>query len=536
MRARVIAILVCIALCLSFIPLLIPPMLEPAEAAPESLSLTFAATSFTNGSLVVLDLQQNDTIPQFGRRVPNTYTYTVQSGSTSYLSTVYSSVCDVTGGLNGTATFDTQTVDVSYPSGQAVGYIVGNWALGGYKGVLVGDTSAIITGNIVTKTIAGFVLAKSTAEVLIGTIDGTAVFNSTTQQMVSESGTMALRRYSSDEMKAVGTFNTTIASGTSGNEKTGTIPVGSRFLQFRPPLIVSSTGTMLYYNEGMSGTAQGSYGGEAITITSVGNSLSFWTGTPPRTGWGAGTAVVTIGSNSGHAVYVDGGPGWAYGEASSTGYGIGVAEYCQGTGFMAGKDGYNEYTSVTTGGVTTTTNTFYGYGAADVSTPPGNAILFTDSGALENLTSVSESDMPSDGKPEGLLFPYGFFQFEITDLTPGQSVTLFIYLPSAAPAIAQYWKYGPTSTAPAGEWYQIAMGNNDGDNAITITLTDGGLGDDIFGIQDGMIVDQGGPGWPGPTGGGASSAPVFPSVYIGIGAALGAGLAAYALRRRLAAR
>ena len=34
-------------------------------------------------------------------------------------------------------------------------------------------------------------------------------------------------------------------------------------------------------------------------------------------------------------------------------------------------------------------------------------------------------------------------------------------------------------------------------------------------------------------GGAATSAPVFPSIYVGIGAALGAGIVAYAARRRL---
>jgi hypothetical protein len=37
------------------------------------------------------------------------------------------------------------------------------------------------------------------------------------------------------------------------------------------------------------------------------------------------------------------------------------------------------------------------------------------------------------------------------------------------------------------------MGSDDGDDVITITLVDGGLGDDD-GTADGVIVDQGGPG------------------------------------------
>jgi hypothetical protein len=535
MRVRVISVVVCMALCLSFMPLLIPPLLPTAEAASENLNLTFTSTGFTGGSVSVLGLQTGDTITQFGRRVPNTYTYTVQSGSTSYISTVYSSVCSVSGSLNGTATMDIQTVDVTYPTGNWVGYVVGNWALDGFSGVMVGDTSASVAGDIVTKTSVGFAFAKSATEVLIGTFDGTAEYNLTGQNPVSESGTMALRSYQNEDMQLVATVTTAITGGTSSPERTATVAVGSEFLQFRPPSIVASTGTQLYYYGGQSSVQQGTFGGEPFTMTATVDSLSFWTGSPPRTAWSAGSVFATMGSNSGRGVFVGGGPGWAPGEGSESGYGISVAEYNSATGFLAGKDFYNEYASTTTGGISTVTNTVYTYGAEAVNTPPGNAILVTDSGALQGLSVVSAGSMPQSGKPD-IEFPYGLFQFNITDLNPGDSVTLTIYLPSAAPTIAQYWKYGPTSTAPLGEWYQVFMGNNDGDNVITITLTDGGTGDDDL-IANGTIVDQGGPGWPGPSGGGGShSAPVFPSIYFGIGAALGAGMLAYLVSRRLAAR
>ena len=85
---------------------------------------------------------------------------------------------------------------------------------------------------------------------------------------------------------------------------------------------------------------------------------------------------------------------------------------------------------------------------------------------------------------------------------------------------------------------QIVMRNSGylfSSNTISITLTDNGLGDDILTGADGVIVDQGGPGWPPIPSGGGHSAPVFPNIYVGIGAALGAGIVAYALRRRLAA-
>ncbi|MCD6470166.1 hypothetical protein J7L29_05145 [Candidatus Bathyarchaeota archaeon] len=54
----------------------------------------------------------------------------------------------------------------------------------------------------------------------------------------------------------------------------------------------------------------------------------------------------------------------------------------------------------------------------------------------------------------------------------------------------QYWKYH----TPEG-WYQIPVGDDDGDNIITVQLTDGGLGDDD-GEANGIIVDVGGPGIP----------------------------------------
>jgi len=44
------------------------------------------------------------------------------------------------------------------------------------------------------------------------------------------------------------------------------------------------------------------------------------------------------------------------------------------------------------------------------------------------------------------------------------------------------------------------VGSNDGNNVITITLVDGGLGDDD-GLSNGVIVDPGGPGQPPPVGG-----------------------------------
>ena len=129
-------------------------------------------------------------------------------------------------------------------------------------------------------------------------------------------------------------------------------------------------------------------------------------------------------------------------------------------------------------------------------TGTGPVYFILEASEIEDLIALNESDLPE----ENLIveFPHGLFGFNITGLTPGQNVTLIITFPSDIPTTSQYWKYGPNGSInnPQPErWYQIPMGSNDGDNIITIKLTDGGVGDDD-GVANGVIVDQGGPGIP----------------------------------------
>ena len=57
------------------------------------------------------------------------------------------------------------------------------------------------------------------------------------------------------------------------------------------------------------------------------------------------------------------------------------------------------------------------------------------------------------------------------------------------------------------------MGSNDGDNFLTLTLTDGGLGDDD-GIVNGVIIDQWAPGQIPPPIGGEIIENNLPLIYI----------------------
>ena len=54
----------------------------------------------------------------------------------------------------------------------------------------------------------------------------------------------------------------------------------------------------------------------------------------------------------------------------------------------------------------------------------------------------------------------------------------------------QYWKYGPTAGNTSPHWY--TMPATIVGNTITLSITDGGLGDDDLAVN-GAIVDAGGP-------------------------------------------
>jgi len=106
-------------------------------------------------------------------------------------------------------------------------------------------------------------------------------------------------------------------------------------------------------------------------------------------------------------------------------------------------------------------------------------------GEFADVEALSDDDpaVPQEGKPS-LSFPYGTMNFSIVGLTPGESVTVTIVFPNDVPTTAQYFKIDDVSG-----WHAIDFGSNDGDNTITITLTDGDLQTDADGLQDGTIND-----------------------------------------------
>jgi hypothetical protein len=130
----------------------------------------------------------------------------------------------------------------------------------------------------------------------------------------------------------------------------------------------------------------------------------------------------------------------------------------------------------------------------------GGATFEPDAGTFcEPLTAIAIGELPPGATPlPPAEFPYGFFGFTICGLENGATVNITITLPGPAPVGMQYWKYGPngsTNNPQPERWYQIPIGDDDGDNVITITVQDGGGGDDD-GVANGVIVDQGAPGTP----------------------------------------
>jgi hypothetical protein len=161
-------------------------------------------------------------------------------------------------------------------------------------------------------------------------------------------------------------------------------------------------------------------------------------------------------------------------------------------------DGDQEVVFGTTGG-----NTVYAVSKHEVpftsATGTGTVYLDSDPSSIGNPTAVDPATLPDEGKP-AISFPHGLFSFNITGLDTGQTATVTITLPDPLPTTSEYWKYGPTPGNTTDHWYQLPMGDNDGDNIITIELVDGGVGDDDL-TADGTIIDQGGPGYYIPVGG-----------------------------------
>ena len=132
----------------------------------------------------------------------------------------------------------------------------------------------------------------------------------------------------------------------------------------------------------------------------------------------------------------------------------------------------------------------------ETATGSGTTYFDSDTGTIGNLAAIPEATLPDEGKPD-FVFTHGFFSFSITGFT-GQAVNVTITLPGSVAGM-EYWKYGPTPDNHTEHWYQFMYDGQTGaeinGNVVILHFIDGQRGDDDL-TQNGVIVDQGGPGSP----------------------------------------
>jgi hypothetical protein len=119
-------------------------------------------------------------------------------------------------------------------------------------------------------------------------------------------------------------------------------------------------------------------------------------------------------------------------------------------------------------------------------TGTGTASFSTLNGYVTGLTALNESALTCQPR-EDLDFPHGLFSFTVNGITPGSSATVVIILPSDMPVGTQWWK------CINGQWGDCTscLGSDDGDNVVTLTITDNGPCD--ADPTPGVIADPGGP-------------------------------------------
>jgi hypothetical protein len=145
-----------------------------------------------------------------------------------------------------------------------------------------------------------------------------------------------------------------------------------------------------------------------------------------------------------------------------------------------------------------------GQGSGGVS---GNGWVFAPEGSGANETGgfiplTGNIKSPGSAPPAGYAFPFGLFDFVLHSGTVGTTATVSITFPGVLPLNAEYWKFGPTpegyNCSGAGcavaHWYKFPYAVFNG-NQVTLTIRDGGVGDDDL-IANSVIVDQGGPAIP----------------------------------------
>jgi YD repeat-containing protein len=122
---------------------------------------------------------------------------------------------------------------------------------------------------------------------------------------------------------------------------------------------------------------------------------------------------------------------------------------------------------------------------------------------LETVRAVGNP--PPGDSPEGIFFPFGFFEFTIQGVGPGNCTTGTLYLPRNV-QLTTYYKYGATPENPVAHWYEFLFNGQTGAEIfhdpsrtrVVLHFCDGLRGDDDL-LPNGRVTDLGGPGRIGPS-------------------------------------
>lgn len=108
--------------------------------------------------------------------------------------------------------------------------------------------------------------------------------------------------------------------------------------------------------------------------------------------------------------------------------------------------------------------------------------------------NVTNNPSPTD-KPADAEFPWGFFDFSIDGLDPGEAIAVTLILHDSEPA-GKYYKYGITSDNLTSHWYEFMYNGQTGaeidGKTVILHFVDGLRGDEDI-TANGSIKEPGGP-------------------------------------------
>ncbi len=135
--------------------------------------------------------------------------------------------------------------------------------------------------------------------------------------------------------------------------------------------------------------------------------------------------------------------------------------------------------------------------AAPVLTVPegpqaGRPITLTPPASGWQVTQANTQTAASVGAalPAGVTLPHGVVALRLELGTAGSTAQVVLTYPEALPAGAVYYKYGPVVKNGPSRWYPFQGAQISG-NTVTLTLKDGGVGDDDL-EENSVIRDPGG--------------------------------------------